>query len=117
MTKTIKSSAFAAIFATLAVSGSPVAAETRHPTRSIAVSHADLDLTTAQGRERIAARAERAAKQLCIRPGEFDLGLKMKSRQCLRETTQAAQTQIALAVASANTVRLASRADIPAAAD
>ena len=111
MTRIIKSSAAAAIFAAVTVLGSPVAAETRQPTRSITISHADLDITTARGREKLAGRAERAAEQLCLRPGEFDLTIKRKAKKCLNETTQAAEAQIALAVANANAVRLASRGD------
>ena len=66
----------------------------------LAVHYEDLNLNTAQGAERLYARIESAAAQVCVGPDTFILTLYMAKVRCRREA-------VARAVNSVGSPRLA----------
>lgn len=70
---------------------------------SIAVSYADLNLTSQAGRHTLAARIDRAARRLC-RPDTIGaLGERSERRACFRTATASAERQAAIATAQTET--------------
>lgn len=53
---------------------------------SVAVSHADLDLNTHEGRERLQRRLRMAAREVCGTGFAFDLKSQNAARDCEEET-------------------------------
>lgn len=67
------------------------------PTR-IAVGHADLDLTTAQGRSALDLRILRAARTACGTPSPADPRGRAELDACVAEVRAAARQAVAIAV-------------------
>ena len=71
--------------------------------RSAGVSHADLDLSTADGVEELDRRIDQAARDVCGY-GEFELGSRVPSRemrQCYRDAKRQLDRQFAQIVEDA----------------
>ena len=86
--------------ATLISTGAPLhAAELSAPTRSIAVSHAGLDLGSAEGLKRFDVRVRQAAEALCLDPGALPLHGRRAARECIADAIASAEPQVRLAVA------------------
>ena len=69
--------------------------------RQIAVSHADLDLATANGRARLDLRLLHAARAACGIPSPADLRGRAKLDACVAETIAAAAARRDAAIALA----------------
>lgn len=97
---------FALILAPLAVLAAPVAAAPSEQHRTI--EHADLDLTTKSGVERLDRRIKSQIRGMCETntPG---LGARIFEQKCTATALAEAQTKarIAIAEANANKARLA----------
>ena len=85
----------------LAIS-SPAAAHTADPAvRQIAVSYADLDLTTLAGIAELKARVRLAAKEVCPRdPGRGDAIGHAIATSCISETSVRSGKRITIAINS-----------------
>ena len=87
----------ATLAASLAVAAAPALAQPA-PLR-VAVSHADLDLTTAQGRSALELRILRAARTACGTPSPADPRGRADLNACVAEARTAARQAVAIAVA------------------
>lgn len=88
----------------------PAAAQT-DPVR-VAVPYGDLDLTKDEGRKRLDARLERAARRACGTTSSIRTVSQMIAlRTCLAEARTSYQSQLALALDAANDRRVAMLAD------
>ncbi|MFC3096554.1 UrcA family protein [Alteraurantiacibacter palmitatis] len=99
MFKTASISLCAALAAMLAIS-SPAAAQQRD-TRSTAVTHRDLDLSSVEGRAELGRRIDNAARQVCG-VGERQLGsniMTRESRECYRSTKREMEQHFAQIIA------------------
>lgn len=83
------------------------------PLPSETVRHADLDLTSTQGRIAFARRLNGAVRRVCPGGDSYFLAVRMAARRCVQETGAVVQGQYALAVARAqaraSSTRLAAR--------
>ena len=96
--KTILIAALAASLAVAAASA-PAIAQSGEQTR-IAVSHADLDLSTAEGRSALDLRILHAARTACGTPSPADPAGRAKLNACVADArAAAAQRAAAIAVA------------------
>ncbi len=62
---------------------------------SLAVSYADLDLTSAEGHATLNARIDRAARRVCAAEDPRNLRAVMASNTCYRVALAAAQPKLA----------------------
>lgn len=63
------------------------------------VFFADLDLSSAEGRQALDKRVGRAIRAICIRPGSRDFDAISDQKRCIAEARASAQPQVALAIA------------------
>jgi UrcA family protein len=90
---------FAAVVVATAATAQPVSTQVR-------VSYADLNLASAAGQAALARRIDAAAGKVCaVDPNQRDFAMKANSDRCFT----AAVSRANLAVASADTLVLASR--------
>ena len=102
---------FAAL-AALVVATSPVAAEPRANSYTVAVSYADLDLNSRGGIARLDRRIRAAVETACGTTSDFDVRGKNAVQRCHAETLAAVAAQRDQAIRTAqraSQVRLASQ--------
>ncbi len=64
----------------------------------VEVRHGDLDLSSAEGRERLSKRVATAADSACVVRSATSLADQMAARACVRVALQAAQPRVAAAI-------------------
>jgi UrcA family protein len=74
---------------------------------TVAVPHADLDLTREAGRKTLDQRVARAAQKVCGPIGTRDLARVAAHEACVAEARATAQPQVELALNAANARRVA----------
>lgn len=97
--------AFAAAFA-----GAPAFAQSADPTPSVAVSHADLNLSRPQDVRRLDHRIAHAVRNVCGEASSADLRGQVNVERCRVETLTVASAQRRALVASGQQTQLASAA-------
>lgn len=74
---------------------------------SVAVSFADLDLTTLAGERTLRKRVSGAIKTTCGRDVSADVMMEMVRRACIRNASQTAETHVAAVLAQTHRVAYA----------
>jgi UrcA family protein len=95
--------ALATTSATLLATGAPAAAATpivveAALAHSARVAHADLNLRSPAGVQRLDARVRNAAEKLCTDPNVRSLEVFIAGKNCVRVSVERAQPQIARAI-------------------
>lgn len=93
---------FAAATLAAAITASPVFAKPVTPEVRV-VAYADLDLSTAAGRNRLEHRIQNAVRDVCGEAPTFDLARRHAVRECLVETRAAVHLPRAVTAAQAGT--------------
>lgn len=87
-------------FAAAAVAFSATPAFAQQPSSTVAVSYADLDLSTARGIRKLDRRIRTAVERACGPISSFDPAGKNDVRQCRTDTLAAARVQRDVAIAA-----------------
>ena len=103
----------AIMFTAVPAAAQPIVVEAAVP--SVSVSYADLDLSSASGRQTLEGRVARAASSLCTESGRKSLDTAMWEHRCLSSALSKARTDIGRASADSS-ARVASKATILVAA-
>ena len=97
-----------ALIASLLLAAAPHSAAAQEPLPTIEVPHADLDLSTVTGQDRLDRRIRNAAAILCPQ-GALMLAAQLERKRCLRVVVAKAEAQVREAVAAAGGIRKSPR--------
>ena len=95
---------FRTTIAALLLAAAPHSAMANEAFPSIDVPHADLDLSTVTGQDRLDRRIRNAASLLCP-GGSLLLAAQLERKRCLRVVVAKAEAQVREAVAAAGGIR------------
>lgn len=98
--------AHAAAIAAVLVFAAPAAAD---GAKSVKVSYADLNLSSAAGRDALDRRVARTAERICGVALESDLAMQMAAKRCAANARESARPAIELAHRNAANRQLAAR--------